>query len=67
MSWQNRARAFPERDLTFNGRVTAPNDGVVALEVWEEDDTGAVLGPGHDPYTEADSFLDTLFRKLLAP
>jgi TetR/AcrR family transcriptional regulator len=27
----------------------------------------AVLGPGHDPYAEADAFLDTLFRKLLAP
>ena len=27
----------------------------------------AVLGPGHDPYAEADRFLDTLFRKLLVP
>ncbi|KAB2879468.1 MAG: TetR family transcriptional regulator [Albidovulum sp.] len=27
----------------------------------------AVLGPGHDPYAEADRFLDTLFRKLLRP
>ncbi len=27
----------------------------------------AVLGPGHDPYAEADGFLETLFRKLLAP
>ena len=27
----------------------------------------AVLGPGHDPYAEADAFLDTLFRKLLTP
>lgn len=27
----------------------------------------AVLGPGHDPYAEADRFLDTLFRKLLTP
>ena len=27
----------------------------------------AVLGPGHDPYAEADRFLDTLFRKLLQP
>lgn len=27
----------------------------------------AVLGPGHDPYSEADGFLDTLFRKLLTP
>ena len=27
----------------------------------------AVLGPGHDPFAEADQYLDTLFRKLLAP
>lgn len=27
----------------------------------------AVLGPGHDPYAEADAFLVTLFHKLLAP
>jgi TetR/AcrR family transcriptional regulator len=27
----------------------------------------AVLGPGHDPFAEADAFLDTLFRKLLVP
>jgi TetR/AcrR family transcriptional regulator len=27
----------------------------------------AVLGPGHDPYTEAGRYLDTLFTRLLAP
>ncbi|MCU9846984.1 TetR family transcriptional regulator C-terminal domain-containing protein [Defluviimonas sp. WL0024] len=27
----------------------------------------AVLGPGHDPYAEAQGFLETLFAKLLAP
>ena len=27
----------------------------------------AVLGPGHDPFAEAGSFLDQLFRRLLAP
>lgn len=27
----------------------------------------AVLGEGHDPFAEADAFLDTLFRKLLRP
>jgi TetR/AcrR family transcriptional regulator len=26
-----------------------------------------VLGPGHDPFAEADDFLTTLFRRLLAP
>ena len=46
LTWQNRARAFPERDLTFRGRVTAVDDGVVELDVWEEDETGAVCMPG---------------------
>lgn len=27
----------------------------------------AVLGPGHDPFAEAAPFLETLFRRLLAP
>ena len=27
----------------------------------------AVLGPGHDPFAEAGGFLETLFRRLLAP
>lgn len=27
----------------------------------------AVLGPGHDPYAEAERFLDTLFERLLRP
>jgi TetR/AcrR family transcriptional regulator len=27
----------------------------------------AVLGSGHDPFTEAGSFLETLFTRLLAP
>lgn len=27
----------------------------------------SVLGDGHDPFTEAGGYLDTLFRKLLAP
>ena len=46
LGWENRARAFPERDLTFKGRVTSVQDDVIALEVWEEDDTGQVLMPG---------------------
>lgn len=45
MGWQNRARAFPERDLTFKGRVTAIEGDEVSLEAWEEDDTGALLMP----------------------
>ena len=46
LSWQNRGRAFPERQLTFCGRVTEVRGDEVSLEVWEEDDTGAVLMPG---------------------
>jgi hydroxyacyl-ACP dehydratase HTD2-like protein with hotdog domain len=46
LCWQNRGRAFPERDLTFRGRVTEVNGDEVVLEVWEEDDGGAVLMPG---------------------
>lgn len=46
LSWQNRARAFPERDLTFRGRITAITGDRVDLDVWEEDDTGATLMPG---------------------
>lgn len=45
LSWQNRARAFPERDLTFKGRVTAIEGDVVSLEITEDDDTGATLMP----------------------
>lgn len=45
LSWQNRARAYPERDLTFKGRVTAIEGDVVSLEITEEDDTGATLMP----------------------
>ena len=45
LSWQNRARAYPERDLTFKGRVTAIEGDVVSLEITEDDDTGATLMP----------------------
>lgn len=50
LDWQNRGRAFPERDLRFRGRVVGKREqdgeGLVDLEVWEEDDTGEVLMPG---------------------
>ena len=46
LSWQNRGRAFPEHELTFKGRVTAVAGDEVTLEVWEEDENGAVLMPG---------------------
>jgi hydroxyacyl-ACP dehydratase HTD2-like protein with hotdog domain len=46
LGFQNRGRAFAERDLTFRGRVSAVEADVVTLEIREEDDTGAVLMPG---------------------
>ena len=46
LSWQNRARVFPESDLTFRGRVTEIDGDVAVLEVSEEDARGAVLMPG---------------------
>jgi hypothetical protein len=46
LSWQNRGRAYPERNLTFRGRVSEVRGDEVLLEVWEEDDTGTVLMPG---------------------
>lgn len=46
LSWQNRQSALPETDLVFRGRVTAIGDEDVLLDVWEEDDSGAVLMPG---------------------
>jgi hydroxyacyl-ACP dehydratase HTD2-like protein with hotdog domain len=46
LDYQNRGRAFPERDLTFRGRITAIDGDEVSLDVSEEDDTGAVLMPG---------------------
>jgi hydroxyacyl-ACP dehydratase HTD2-like protein with hotdog domain len=45
LSFQNRGRAFPERDLVFRGRVAAVEGDVVTLELEEVDDTGAVLVP----------------------
>lgn len=48
VSWQNRASAFPERDLEFHGRVTAVDEGsgLVDLEVWEQTAEGQILMPG---------------------
>jgi len=46
LAFQNRGRAFPERELAFHGRVSALYGDIVALEVWEQDDGGAVLMPG---------------------
>jgi hydroxyacyl-ACP dehydratase HTD2-like protein with hotdog domain len=46
LSWQNRASALPESDLTFCGRVTGVDGDRVELDVWEQDEAGTVLMPG---------------------
>lgn len=48
VTWQNRASAFPERDLEFRGRITSVDSatGEVDLEVWEQTSEGQVLMPG---------------------
>jgi 3-methylfumaryl-CoA hydratase len=45
LDYQNRGRAFPDRDLTFTGRITSIEGDEVHLELAETDDTGAVLVP----------------------
>jgi hydroxyacyl-ACP dehydratase HTD2-like protein with hotdog domain len=47
LGFQNRGRAFAERDLTFHGRVHAVEGDVVTLEIREEDEAGAVLMPAN--------------------
>ena len=46
LSWQNRARAFPESDLTFRGRVTEIEASCV-LESMGKDASGAVNHATH--------------------
>ena len=50
LSWQNRARAFPEEDHLFKGTVTAcyreGDQNFVELDVREENSRGEVLMPG---------------------
>jgi hydroxyacyl-ACP dehydratase HTD2-like protein with hotdog domain len=45
LAFQNRGRAFPERDLTLRGRVAGLDGDVASLEIELVDDTGAVLVP----------------------
>jgi hydroxyacyl-ACP dehydratase HTD2-like protein with hotdog domain len=45
LSFENRGRAFPERELVFRGRVAAVDGDEVTLALEEVDDTGAVLMP----------------------
>lgn len=45
LDYQNRGRAFPERNYIVRGRVMAVDGDVVTLEVREEDEDRAVLVP----------------------
>ena len=49
VGWQNRARAFPEQDLTWTGRVVRVyregDRGIVELEVMEQNPDGQTLVP----------------------
>lgn len=57
------------------GRIAALDPRHLLFSIWAltqhyadfEVQVRAVLGQGHDPYAEAQVFLDQLYRKLLAP
>lgn len=57
------------------GRIAAVHPHHLIFSIWSltqhyadfDVQVRAVLGPDHDPYAEADAFLDTLFRRLLTP
>jgi TetR/AcrR family transcriptional regulator len=57
------------------GRIAQVNPVHLIFSIWAltqhyadfDVQVRAVLGEGHDPYAEAGDYLDTLFRKLLAP
>lgn len=58
-----------------DGRLSAVPPHHLLFSIWAltqhyadfEMQVRAVLGPDHDPFDEAGAFLDTLFRRLLAP
>lgn len=58
-----------------SGRLTPVPPVHLVFSIWAltqhyadfEIQVRAVLGPGHDPFAEAEVFLDTLFRRLLSP
>jgi len=57
------------------GRIRAVHPVHLIFSVWAltqhyadfDVQVRAVLGPGHDPFAEAGEYLETLFRRLLAP
>lgn len=58
---EGRIAALPPHHLIFS--IWALTQHYADFDV----QVRTVLGAGHDPYAEADRFLDTLFRKMLAP
>lgn len=58
-----------------DGRIARVNPVHLVFSIWAltqhyadfDVQVRAVLGVGHDPFAEAGDYLDTLFRKLLAP
>jgi TetR/AcrR family transcriptional regulator len=58
-----------------NGRIARVDPVHLIFSIWAltqhyadfDVQVRAVLGPGHDPFAEADRFLETLFTRLLAP
>lgn len=63
------------RQWIAEGRIAAVHPQHLLFSIWSltqhyadfDVQVRAVLGPDHDPYAEADAFLDTLFRRLLTP
>ncbi len=57
------------------GRMAQVNPVHLIFSIWSltqhyadfDAQVRTVLGPGHDPYAEADPFLDHLFRRMLQP
>jgi len=58
---QGRIARLPPQHLLFSIWALSQHYADFDMQV------RAVLGPGHDPFTEAGDYLETLFRKLLAP
>lgn len=63
------------QDWMDEGRLSAVPPHHLLFSIWAltqhyadfDIQVRAVLGPDHDPFDEAGAFLDTLFRRLLAP
>ena len=69
------ARAVVLRGWMDQGKIARMDPVHLVFSIWAltqhyadfDVQVRAVLGEGHDPYAEAGAFLETLYRKLLAP